>query len=240
MSDFVETLNAYFGEWQAGSTITKAKTVDAQAEDVAERVSAIIAKASPESEMSDEASEGEDADAVDSKRPSVPSKKSQNAGEDNTSVGKNRVNKSLSEPDPYEGLSPIVKSRLQRLELLEEEREQSAYLAKARELRGLPGFNEERIAKQLRSTYETLGEEEGNALFQTLSASANAVQDSSVFKQFGMPGTGTSATDDPMAKAYAYADGLIQKGNITKSREALIADYMRDHGAEFYQPAKSV
>lgn len=239
VQDFLDTLNAGFGEWQAGSTITKAKTVDAQAEDVAERVSVILAKASPESEMSDEASEGEDADKVDSGRPSIPSKKSQNAGEDNTSVGKSRVNKSLSEPDPYEGLSPIVKSRLQRLEALEEEREQAAYLAKARELRGLPGFNEDRIAKQLRNTYETLGQEEGDALFQTLAASANAVQDSTVFKQFGMPGTGTSASDDPMAKAYAYADSIVQKGNVTKSREVLVADYMRDHPADFYQPAKS-
>lgn len=240
VTNFLDTLNASFGEWQAGSTITKAKTVDAQADDVAERVSAILAKASPEAEMSDEASEGGDADDVDSKRPSIPSKKSQNAGEDNTSVGKNRVNKSLSEPDPYEGLSPIVKSRLQRLEALEEEREQGAYLAKARELRGLPGFNEENIAKQLRNTYETLGEESGDQLFQTLKASANVVQESNVFKQFGMPGVGTSASEDPMVKAYAYADSAIQKGNVEKSRDALIAEYIRDHGAEFYQPAKSV
>jgi hypothetical protein len=237
VEDFLSTLNAGFGEWQAGSTITKSKTVDAQADDIVDRVSAIIEKASPEAEMSDEAAEGEDPDEVDSKRPSNPSKKSQNAGEDNTSVGKNRVTKSLSEP--YEGLSDVVKSRLQRLEALEEEREQGTYLAKARELRSLPGFDEERIAKQLRNTYETLGTEEGDALFQTLSASANAVQGSAVFKQLGMPGTGTSASDDPMTKAYAYADGLIQKGNVAKSREVLIADYMRDNPAEFYQPAKS-
>jgi DNA-directed RNA polymerase subunit RPC12/RpoP len=239
VEDFLTTLNAAFGEWQAGSTITKSKTVDAQAEDVAERVSVIIAKASPEAEMSDEASEGEDADDVDSKRPSIPSKKSQNAGEDSTSVGKNRFNKSLSDDDPYAGLHPEVVAKLKRLEQVEEERTHGVYLTKARELRGLPGFDEERIAKQLRNAYETLGDDEGDALFQTLSAASNTVQDSAVFKQFGLPGTGTSASEDPMVKAYAYADSSIQKGNVQKSREALVAEYMHQHPGEFYQPAKS-
>lgn len=239
VEDFLTTLNAAFGEWQAGSTITKSRTVDAQAEDVAERVSVILAKASPEAEMSDEASEGEDADDVDSKRPKLYSKKSQNAGEDNTSVGKSRINKSLSDDDPYAGLHPEVVAKLKRLELVEEERTQGVYLAKARELRGLPGFNEEKIAKQLRNAYETMGDDEGDALFQTLSAASNTVQDSAVFKQFGLPGTGTSASEDPMVKAYAYADGAIQKGNVQKTREALVAEYMYQHPGDFYQNAKS-
>lgn len=242
MQDFIETMNAAFGEWQAGSTITKAKATEAQVEDVANRVNAILAKASPEAEMSDEASEGEGANEVDSKRPSIPSKKSQNAGEDNTSVGKNRVgiNKSLEDEDPYAGLSDVVKSQLHRLAELEENTTQQFYLKKAKELRNLPGFNADRIAKQLRNTYETLGEEDGDMLFQTLSASANAVQDSGVYKQLGMPGVGTMATDDPMARAYEFADSTIQKGNVQKTREVLIAEYMRDHGAEFYAPAKSL
>lgn len=242
VEDFVETLNAAFGEWQAGYTVTKAKTTDAQAEDVADRINAILRKASPESEMSDEASEGEDADDVDSKKPTVYSKKSQNAGEDNTSVGKNRVNKSLSDEDPYEGLSPVVKSQLQRLAELEEENIQTKYLAKARTLSGLPGYNADKLAKQLRNTYENMGEDEGDELYRMFQASANVVADSGIYKQLGVPGGGTSAGDDQnskMAEAYAYADSAIQKGNVAKSRDVLVADYIRDHGADFYASAKS-
>lgn len=243
MRDFIETANAYFGEWQAGSTITKARTIEAQVENVADRVNAILAKASPEAEMSDEASEGEDANEVDSKRPSIPSKKPQNAGEDNTSVGKNRVGitKSLEDDDdPYAGLSDVVKSQLHRLAELEENTAQQFYLQKAKELRNLPGFNAERIAKQLRNTYETMGDEDGDMLFQTLSASANAVQDSGVYKQLGMPGVGTAATDDPMARADEWAKSQISKGSDGKTVEQLRVEYMTQHPGDFYQPAKSL
>lgn len=242
VTDFLDTLNAAFGEWQAGSTVTKARTADAQVEDVADRVNAILAKASPEAEMSDEASEGEDADEVDSKRPSIPSKKSQNAGEDNTSVGKNRVgiNKSLEDDDPYAGLHPVVKSQLKELQELKELQTSEHYLKKANELRGLPGFNADRIAKQLRTTYETLGDEDGDALFETLSASANAVQDSGVYKQLGMPGVGTMATDDPMARADEWAKSQISKSADGTTVEQLRVEYMRQHPGEFYQPAKSL
>lgn len=241
VKDFLGSLNAYFGEWQSGGTVTKSKTAEAQVEDIADRVEAILAKASPESEMSDEAAEGESPDSVDSKRPKLYSKKSQNAGEDNTSVGKNRVNKSLTDgDDPYAGLHPVVKSQLQELKEFREMQREAEYLKKARTLRGLPGFDEARIAKQLQNTYETLGEEDGDLLYQTLSASAAAVQDGGIFKQYGLPGSGTSSSDDPMARADEWAKTQINKSGEGKTIEQLRVDYMREHPGEFYQPAKSL
>ena len=241
VKDFLGSLSAYFGEWQSGGTVTKSKTAEAQVEDIADRVEAILAKASPESEMSDEAAEGESPDSVDSKRPKLYSKKSQNAGEDNTSVGKNRVNKSLTDgDDPYAGLHPVVKSQLQELKEFRKMQQEAEYLKKARTLRGLPGFDEARIAKQLQNTYETLGEEDGDLLYQTLSASAAAVQDSGIFKQYGLPGSGTSSSDDPMARADEWAKTQINKSGEGKTIEQLRVDYMREHPGEFYQPAKSL
>lgn len=239
MNEFIEHMNAGAETWFSGSSITKSKDTKAQAEDVFGRIQDIIRKASPEAEMSDEAAEGESPDKVDAGRPSIPSKKSQNAGEDNTSVGKSRVNKSLSD-DPYEGLHPVVVEQLRKAKELQELQEQETYLKKARELSGLPNFNEERIAKQLRSAYEE-GTEEGEYLFQTLAAAANVAKDSTVFKQFGVTGVGSGIDEsNPMAKAFAYADSQIAKSANGTTREQLAAEYMRSHGAEFYQPAKQV
>lgn len=241
MNEFIDHMNSGADVWFSGSSISKSKDTGAQAKDVLERVQEIVYKASPEAEMSDEASEGEDEDEVDSKRPSIPSKKAQNAGGDETGVGKNKVNKSLTDKDdPYAGLHPVVVEQLKKAKELQELQVQETYLKKARELKNLPGFNEEKLAKQLRSAYED-GAEEGDYLFQTLSAAANATHDSVVFKQFGVTGIGSGIDEsNPMAKAAAFADSQISKSAEGTTREQLMADYMRSHGAEFYQPAKQL
>jgi hypothetical protein len=237
MTDFIETMNVAAGEWFAGSTITKSSTVDAQAEDVAERVYEILTKASPASEMSDDVAEGADADeedkvannSVGKLKTSYPGN---NKNEKDETVGKSK------DTDPYAGLSPVVKARFERLDELEEQNTQREFLAKARELRHLPGYDEEKLAKQLRSAYEG-GQEAGDYLFQTLSAAANNAEDSNVFKQFGMPGAGSVGDDDPMARAYAYADSNISKSGDGPTREQLVVNYMREHPSDFYQTAKS-
>jgi hypothetical protein len=239
VEDFLDHLNASMDVWTTGNSVNKSKDAAALAQYVADGVNAIIAKASPEAEMSDDASEGADADDVDSKRPKVYSKKSQNAGKDETGVGKSKN----VEEDIYKNIHPELAARLQRLDELEELRTEEAYLAKANELRHLPGFNAEKIAKQLRNTYEDMGDEAGDYLFQTLQASATQLKDSAVFKQFGVPGANTITGDklsDNMAKANAYADSMISKSAEGTTREVLIAEYIRKNGADFYEPAKQV
>lgn len=245
VSDFLSTLNAAAGEWFAGSSVTKSKYSEEQAEDIAERVLSLIEKASPESEMSDEAAEGTNPSSMDKVADnSVGTLKTRTRRNSNEKVqevvGKNKeVNKSVdATDDPYAGLDPIVKARFQRLDELEELQTQEFYLNKAKELRHLPGFNAERIAKQLRKAGED-GEEEFEYLFKTLSGASNMAEDSAVFKQYGMPGAGSMTDDDPMARAYAYADSNIQKGADSSTREQLAVEYMRQNPAEFYQPAKS-
>lgn len=241
MTDFVGTVNAAASEWFVGSSITKSRYADKQANDIAERALKIISKASPASEMSDEAAEGEDPDKMDSVATnSVGKLKTSYPGnnkneKEQTVVGKKKISKSLRN-DPYAGLNEEVMKKLQKLDELEEERAQNTFLAKARELKGLPGYNEEKVAKQLRDAYEA-DQEGGEYLEQTLRAAANATHDSTIFKQFGMPGQGTD-NGDPMAKAVAYADSHISKSGDGPSRDQLMADYMKDHGAEFYMEAK--
>lgn len=242
LKDTVEALNAFFGEWSAGSTVTKSKNTEGLAEDVAERVLAVIAKASPQSEMSDEASEGEDADDMDGVATnSVGKLKTSTRANKNEKVeevvGKNKVFKTAGGQDPYAGLHPIVKSQLQELADFRELQEQEVYLKKAADLKYLPGFDQEKIAKQLRNAYDE-GQEEGDYLYQTLAAASNGQKDSVVFKQFGMPGSGSMTDNDPMARAKAYADSAIQKGADGKTTEQLQVDYMRLHPEEFYQEAK--
>ena len=110
MSDFVETINTYADVWFSGSSITKSKDTDKQAEDIAARVLNIISKASPSAESSDDASEGKDADDVDndSNNNNVGKLKSRTVGnneneKEQTVVGKNKktVFKSLLKNDPF-------------------------------------------------------------------------------------------------------------------------------------------
>lgn len=240
VGEFLDHLNAFAGEWFGGGSVSKSKYAGKQAMEVADRVNAILRKASPEAEMSDEASEDGDADDADSKRPKVYSKKSIDAGEDESRVGKKKVFKSLSDPqDPYAGLPAVVRKKLEQFDDFQELRTQEQYLAKARTLRGLPGFNEDKVAKQLRTAYEA-DQEAGDYLYETLSASANAVNDSGIFKQLGMPGMGTDTADDPMGRADAWARSQVSKANDGVTVEQLRVQYMREHGADFYQPAKQL
>lgn len=243
VTEFVDALGTGMNEWIDGSTITKAKNTDAQAQDVAQRVLDIISKASPASEMSDEAAEGCDPDKMDDVADnSVGKLKTSYPGnnqneKEQTVVGKNKdaIFKSVDD-DPYEGLSEPVVKKLQQLDELVELQTQEKYIQKARTLKTLPGFSEEKIAKQLRSAYE-VDEEGGDYLYQTLSAAANTTKDSEIFKQYGMPGQGASE-DDPIAKARAYAQSHISKGAEGPSEDVLMAEYMKQHGAEFYAEAK--
>lgn len=242
MADFVETVNAVAGEWFVGSSITKSKNADAQANDIAQRALAIISKASPAAEASDDAAQGEDADEVDKKsnNNAVGKLKTSYPGnnkneKEQTVVGKKKIFKSLQD-NPYEGFPEEVMKKFAELDELKEERAQQVYLSKARELRGLPGYNEEKVAKQLRDAYEA-DAEGGEYLFQTLSAAANVAHDSTIFKQFGLPGSGADASD-PMAKARAYAQSHVTKGANGPSEDVLMAEYIKEHGAEFYAEAK--
>lgn len=245
MADFVATVNAAAGEWFTGSTITKSRDTAKQADDIAGRVLNLISKASPAAESSDDAAEGEDADEVDAKsnNNNVGKLKSRTVGnneneKEQTVVGKkkNSVFKSLN-ADPYEGLPDEIMKKFAELDELKEERAQTVYLTKARTLRGLPGYNEEKVAKQLRSAYEA-DEAGGEYLFQTLTGAANAAKDSTVFKQFGMPGAGTDSSD-PMARANAFADSNISKAAGAPTREQLVVEYMKDHPEDFYTPVTS-
>lgn len=241
MSEFIDHMNAAAGEWFNDSSVTKSKNTDTQAEDVLSRVVAIVKKASPAAEMSDEASEGENPNKVDAQRPKNTSNKMQNAGGDETGVGKSKgkVRKSIVD-DPYAGLHPEVVEELKKSRELRELREQEVYLQKARELKNLPNFDAEKVAKQLRAAYDE-SQEDGDYLFQTLTAAANVAKDSTVFKQFGMTGVGSGLDEsDPMARARAYADSHIAKAADGTTQEQLMAEYMRSHPGEFYQPAKQV
>lgn len=245
MEDFLQTANAAASAWFGGSSVTKSKDTAVQAQDVAKRAYDIIAKASPESEMADEVAEGADPDKMDSVATnSMGALKSKTVGHNENEkmedvVGKNKVYKSAdADGDPYEGLSPVVKNQLLRLNELEEMRTHETFITKAREMKHLVGFDEEKVAKQLRDAYEQ-SDEQGQWLEQTLLAASNGQKDSAVFKQFGMPGAGTSASDDPMARAVAHADSQISKANGGATREQLVTEYMAQHPGEFYQVAKS-
>jgi hypothetical protein len=217
-----------------------------QAEDVATRAYEIISKASPAAEMSDQASENGDADAADkSTTNSMGKLKSRAVGnneneKEQTVVGKSKnVFKSAdADNDPYEGLHPVVKSQLIELQELKEMQTQETFIKKARQMPYLVGFDEEKVAKQLRDAYEA-SDEQGQWLEQTLMAASNGQKDSTIFKQLGMPGAGTSATDDPMAKAVAYAKSNISKAANGATEEQLVVEYMRQNPGEFYQNAKS-
>lgn len=242
MEEFVDAMGAAAGEWFADSSVTKSKDADAQAQDVAQRVYDIIVKASPASEMSDEASEGCDPDDMDDVADNSVGKLKTTTGsnkneKEQTVVGKNKnaIFKSVDE-DPYEGLSEPVVKKLQKLDELVELQTQEQYIQKARTLKKLPGFNEEKVAKQLRDAFEN-DEAGGEYLYQTLSAAANVTSDSEIFKQYGMPGQGVSESD-PMGQAFAFADSHISKSGDGPSREQLVATYMKDHGADFYAEAK--
>jgi hypothetical protein len=246
VNDFLQTLNAAASAWVGGETVTKSKNADAQAQDVSGRVLDIVAKASPESYMSDAASEGENPDELDGVATNTVGKlKSKTVGHNANEkmeevVGKNKnlYKSAQAQGDPYAGLSPVVKSQLLELQEMKEERTQEVYLAKARQMPYLVGYDEARVAKQLRDAYEE-SDEQGQWLEQTLTAASNGQKDSSVFKQLGRPGAGTSAADNPMAAAEAYADSNISKGADGPSREQLVVEYMTQHPGEFYQTAKS-
>lgn len=242
VEDAVGALNAFMGEWSAGETITKGKNTESLSEDMATRLMAVIEKASPASEMSDEAAEGADPDSMDGVATNAVGKlKSRTVGhnenEKEQTVGKKKVYKSVHGEDPYEGLSPVVKSQLQRLADFEEMQTHEVYLKKAREVRYLPGFDEEKVAKQLRNAYEE-SQEDGDYLFQTLAAASNGQKDSAVFKQFGQPGVGSMANDNPMARAAEYASSHIGKSAEGMTLEQLQVQYMREHPGDFYQEAK--
>jgi hypothetical protein len=244
VSDFLGTLNAAASAWIGGETVTKSRNADSQAQDVSGRVLDIVAKASPESYMSDEASEGEDPDKMDGVATNAVGKlKSKTVGHNaNTKmeevVGKkkNLYKSARAQGDPYAGLSPVVKSQLLELQEMKEERTQEIYLAKARKMPNLVGFDEERVAKQLRDAYEE-SQEQGEWLEQTLTAASNSQADSAVFKQIGRPGAGSS--NSPMAMAEAYADSNISKSGDGPSRDQLIVEYMNQHAADFYQVAQA-
>lgn len=250
VGDFLDVLNAGAGEWFAGSSITKSSTLDRQVEDVASEVYELLRKASPASEMSDEASEGVDADdmddVADNSMGKLKTTTRANKNEKEQTVGKKKnFYKSLATEDgeiEFE-LDPVVKGRLDMLDELLEERTQNTYIAKARELRDIPGYNEAKVAKQLRAAYER-SDDEGRELEQMLAAAANAVSDSAVMKQYGMTGAGTIASDDTnskMAEAYAFADRHVSKGaEGGKTREMLAVEYMKEHGGDFYEPAKQL
>jgi hypothetical protein len=252
VEDFLDVLNAGAQEWFAGSSITKSSSLGTQVENVATEVYELLSKASPASEMSDEASEGVDADKMDSVatnsmgRLKTTTRANKNEKVE-TVVGKNKkLYKSVAQSgeDSIEvELDPVLKGRLDMLEDLLEEREQNKYISKARELRGIPGWNEEKVAKQLRVAYET-DPEMGAELEQMLAASANVVNDSAVLKQYGMTGAGSLGDDDmnaKVAKAYAAADDQIRKSNGEGvTREQAAVQYMKDHPGEFYQEAKQL
>lgn len=245
VNDFLDTLNAAASAWVGGETVTKSKNADAQAQDVADRVLDIVAKASPESYMSDEAAEGEDADKMDGVATnSVGKLKSSTVGHNANEkmeevVGKNKklYKSAQAQGDPYANLHPVVKSQLLAFEEMKREREHEVYLAKARQMPNLVGYDEERVAKQLEDAYAE-SDEQGQWLEQTLTAASNGQKDSAVFKQIGRPGAGTGS-NDPMAQAQAYADSHVSKGADGPTREQLVVEYMSQHPGDFYQTAKS-
>jgi DNA-directed RNA polymerase subunit RPC12/RpoP len=230
MDGFLESFNAAAEEWMNGSSVTKSANADTQAEDVAKRAYAIISKA-----MSDDSDDDEGDDDENSDDDSGSKKLKKMKGADK--VGKSLYKSGDAEGNPYEGVPVSVQKRLQRLDELEELQTQQRYDDMAAELRHLPGYNQERIAKQLRKAYED-SDDDGDYLLQTLTASANSQRDSNIYKQFGMPGDGTSANTDPMTKAYAYADSHISKSGDGPSRDQLVVEYMNQHPGEFYQEAK--
>lgn len=244
VTDFLGTLNAAASAWVGGETVTKSKNADSQAQDVSGRVLDIVRKASPESYMSDEASEGEDADKVDGTATNAVGKlKSKTVGhnanekmEEVVGKKKNLYKSARAQQDPYANLHPEVKKSLLELQEMKREREHEVYLAKAREMPNLVGYDEERVAKQLEDAYAE-SPEQGEWLEQTLTAASNSQADSAVFKQIGRPGAGSS--NSPMAMAEAYADGNISKSGDGPSREVLIAQYMSEHGKDFYQVAQA-
>lgn len=245
VEDFLDVLNAGAQEWFAGSSITKSTTLDAQVESVASEVYELLAKASPASEMSDEASEGEDADKMDSVATNSMGrlKTSTRANKNEkveTVVGKKKLYKNVggqgeNEPDA------LTKAKFARLDELLEEKQVATYIGKARNLKGIPGYDEAKVAKQLRTAYET-DPEMGAELEQMLQASANIVSDSTVLKQHGMTGGAVLGGDDMQAKmtqAYAAAESIVAKsGADGPTKEQLVVDYMKEHPGEFYQEAK--
>jgi hypothetical protein len=241
MADFVNAVNAAAQEWYVDGSVTKAKDAGKYAEDIANRAYAILAKASPASEMSDEAAEGVDPEDMDSVADNGMGKL-KDVGGDDTKVGKNKSLKKSRNADYDE----VTKAKFDQLDALLEERTQTEFINKAKQMRALPGFNQEVVAKQLRDAYE-ISTENGEQLEKMLIASANHVADSSVMKQFGMTGSGSvmggDDMDAKMAQAYASAEQQIGKSNtatgIAKTKEQLAVEYMMDHGADFYQQAKS-
>ena len=248
VGDFLDVLNAGAQEWFAGSSITKSATLDTQVQSVAEEMYALLAKASPASEMSDDASAGGDADAddkvADNSMGKLKTTTRANKNEKEQTVGKKKLYKNLRqvEQDFEDDLDPVSKAKFDLLDELLEEKEQNKYVAKARELRNIPGWNEKKVAKQLRAAYET-DPDMGKELEQMLAASANVISESVVLKQHGMTGGGSLGSDDmqaKMAQAYAAADQNIAKSGEGKTREQLAVEYMKDHPGEFYQEAKQL
>lgn len=226
MEDFVGAMNAAFDTWSSGSAITKSKDADAQADDVAQRVRAIISKAAPDSEDDSDDDDSDDGDSDSSKK---------NMGGDK--MAKKKFYKNIS-GGRYAGVPVEVAKRLERLDELEELQTVEKFNNMADQVRYVPGFNRERVAKQLRTAFSE-SEDDGQALFEMLAGASNSQQDSVIYKQLGRSGAGTNSSD-PMAAAYAYADANISKSGNGPTREQLIADYIREHGADFYQPAKNL
>jgi hypothetical protein len=238
MEEFVKTVNASASAWFSGSTVTKSKDTAKQVEDIAERALEILAKASDSSDDSDDDEDDSDSDSSDDSMKGKLKKFRVVKNKEQTNMGNKNVTKSLTDDDPYAGLSDVVKSKLEKYDEFMELREQEKYDKLAKSLRNIPGFNQEKIAKQLRSAYEA-DEEGGQYLYQTLQASANQAQDSVVFKQIGMPGQGPDGSD-PMEKARAFAKSKVSKSGDGPTEDQLMVEYMRENPAEFYQEAKQV
>lgn len=246
MADFVEAVNAYAGEWSLDNSITKAKDAGKYAENIASRAYAILAKASPASEMSDEAAEGVDPDDMDSVANNGMGKL-KDVGGDDTKVGKNKLKKSRQfdeEEDRYAQLDPVTKSQLAQLNELLQEKEQERFVTMAKSLRKLPGFRQETVAKQLQDAYD-VSEENGEQLRTMLQGAANMAAESTIMKQYGMTGSGTATDsagglDAAMAAADAWATMQVAKSAGGKTAEQLRVEYMTQHPEDFYQPAKSL
>lgn len=244
LSDFVEAANAAAAEWVAGSTVTKSSDLDAQVDDIAERAYGILAKASGDDtsdDSDDDDSDDEDDSDEDDSEDSKDAKDAMGKLKKNkvrVVVKKSRVVKTLAEEDPYEGLSEVVVKKLQQFDELLELQQAEKYTKLAKSLRSLPGFDEEKISKQLRDAFEA-DEDGGKYLYQTLTAAANQMKDSDAYRQYGMPGQGSGSTD-PMSKAREFAKSKISKSGDGPTEEMLMVEYMQQNPADFYQEAKSV
>jgi hypothetical protein len=230
MDDFVSTMNAAASVWFAGDTVAKANTAAVQRNRIVERVQNIL-KASTEAESSDDAAAGKDEDEVDSERPDNPAHKptSTDAGDVTGMVNKGKE-------DIYKGLSPAAAKILAEAEQVIEKGKVDRWNDTAAQYADIPGTDVTALAKSLRSLHET-DEANYNAVVTALDAAKAQLADSAVFTQIGKSGAG-SRNADPMAKANEYADTMVLKSGVAKSRDELVMEYMLEHPGEFYQQSK--